>query len=136
MIVDTSALIAVAYREFGADTLETALLTLDGLLPAPAFVEFERVIFKLETVSRASARVILNEALDRGVSLVSFTAEDARLAVAANDRYGSRTSRDGKLNLLDLMVYGMAKRTGMPILCTGNDFRMTDALIHPASRIG
>ena len=43
-------------------------------------------------------------------------------------------SKGGKLNLLDLMVYAVAKRTGRPILCTGRDFASTDADIHPASR--
>ena len=43
-------------------------------------------------------------------------------------------SKGGKLNLLDLMVYAVAKRTGRPILCTGRDFASADADIHPASR--
>ena len=41
---------------------------------------------------------------------------------------------NGTLNLLDLMVYAVAKRTERPILCTGKDFTTTDADIHPASR--
>jgi ribonuclease VapC len=40
------------------------------------------------------------------------------------------------LNLLDLMVYAVAKERGMPLLCTGNDFATTDLAIHPASRVG
>jgi ribonuclease VapC len=37
--------------------------------------------------------------------------------------------------MLDLMVYGMAKTMSLPILCTGKDFSVTDAAVHPASRI-
>ncbi len=61
--------------------------------------------------------------------------EDAHLAEAANEAHGTGNHRGGTLNLLDLMVYGMAKRTGRPILCTGRDFAATGIAIHPASRI-
>ena len=43
-------------------------------------------------------------------------------------------SKGVKLDLLDLMVYAVAGRTGPQILCTGRDFASTDADIHPASR--
>lgn len=63
--------------------------------------------------------------------------EDVALAaIVGNERYGSGNGSGGLLNLLDLMVYGAAIETGLPILCTGNDFAATDAMIHPASRIG
>ena len=39
------------------------------------------------------------------------------------------------LNLLDLMVYAVAKERGEPPLCTGNDFATTDLVMHPASRL-
>lgn len=60
----------------------------------------------------------------------------ALAAVAGNERYGTGNGRGGKLNLLDLMVYGAAIETGLPILCTGKDFASTDALNHHASRVG
>jgi ribonuclease VapC len=46
----------------------------------------------------------------------------------------SANGRGGRLNLLDLMVYAAARRTGLPILCTGADFAASGAAVHPASR--
>lgn len=63
-----------------------------------------------------------------------FTAEDAEIAGEANRAHGKGNGKGGTLNLLDLMVYAMARRLAEPILCTGRDFAATGIDIHPASR--
>lgn len=134
MIVDTSALIAVLKSERGHEGLRIALLTNDGLLPAPVLVEFLRVSALVGNKPSATAEQLLTT-IKPNVLTESFTAVDASLAGGANPLYGTGNGRGGTLNLLDLMVYGMARRTGRPILCTGGDFAATDAAIHSASRI-
>jgi ribonuclease VapC len=70
----------------------------------------------------------------RGCAILAFTRDHARIAVAAELRFGSGNGRGGTLNLLDLMVYAVAKDRGEPLLCTGKDFAATDLELHPASR--
>ena len=133
MIVDTSALIAIAADEEGSDLLKDAVES-GGRVPAPALVEFGRVVTARGSREAPAEQAILRQLLVR-LEVEPFTAEDARLAAAANARFGAGNGRGGSLNLLDLMVYSTAKRLSSPILCTGRDFAATDAAIHPASRI-
>lgn len=134
MIVDTSALMAVSLKEPGYDRLLDALLDEPSLLPAPALVEFRRVIWKRGFDVRRDGEALLQELFAGPLRVEGFGDEDARIAGDANPRYGKGNRRGGALNLLDLMVYAVAKRTGLPILCTGRDFSGTDADLHSASR--
>ncbi len=135
MIVDTSALIALVKEEQGLAALVAALVTEEGLLPAPALVEFERVVSRSRDIRKDKAKRLLHDLFDGKLSVLQFTRGHADTAVAANADYGIGVAHRGTLNLLDLMVYACAKVEGRPILCTGRDFAATDALIHPASRI-
>ena len=134
MIVDTSALIASLIAEDGYEAVLRALIEQHGLLPAPALVEFRRVISRKPSIDDYHAETFLEDLLSGRLRVIDYTAEHARVAAAANRIYGAGNTRSGTLNLVDLMVYGCAKVTGRPILCTGRDFAATDAAIHPASR--
>ncbi|MEO7178643.1 MAG: type II toxin-antitoxin system VapC family toxin [Allosphingosinicella sp.] len=134
MIVDTSALVAVAQGEPGSEQLKDAIGG-GGWVPAPVIVEYRRVISRGGAREAPASEAVLAKLLVR-LAVEPFTANDADIAAAANRAYGAGNGRGGKLNLLDLMVYATAKRMGLPILCTGRDFASTDALIHPASRTG
>lgn len=134
MIVDTSALVAVLWRERGYEPLRDALLSQPGRLPAPARVELERVIAGTREDAGADADALLAELAERDFALLPFTPEHAQVAKTANARFGLGNGRGGTLNMLDLMVYACAKVERRPILCAGRDFRATDAAIHPASR--
>ena len=130
-IVDTSALVAIVKGEPGSPALETALLGGVAGLPAPALVEFERVVGLAGNRPDPRARAML-DAL--GIEILPFTAAAADAAVVASEDFGSGSGRGGPLNLLDLMVYAVAKVDSLAILCTGKDFAATDAVLHPASR--
>lgn len=134
MIVDTSALVAVLRREDHFDTLESALLGGPVLMPAPVLIEFRRVTALAGNVPCRAAGAMLAELWCAQVRVEPFTARDADLAFEANEHFGTANRRGGALNIVDLMVYATARRTGQPILCTGRDFASTDAEIHPASR--
>lgn len=135
MIVDTSALVAVLWREAGHKELLDALLSGPSLLPAPVRVELERVIGGTRSDASADADALLAELGEVGLTVLPFNADHARVAAAANIEHGTGNGRGGTLNLLDLMVYACAKVERRPILCTGRDFAATDAAIHSASRI-
>lgn len=135
MIVDTSALVAIVKVEAGSEALLDAVAWEAGLVPSPVLVEFERVTAMSDNQPSPEAGAILETLLARQLRVEPFNEADARSAAAANEAWGSGNGRGGPLNMLDLMVYAVAKRTGRPILCTGRDFAATDAAIHPASRI-
>lgn len=134
MIIDTSALVAVTKREAEHERIRYALVSETGFLPAPVLTEFRMVISGDGNAPDPDAEAILADLLAGATRAEPYAPEDAAFSFAAIEPFGRANGRGGKLNLLDLMVYGMAKRTGRPILCTGRDFAATDIPIHPASR--
>lgn len=104
------------------------------VIPAPVMVEFRRVTALPGNSPDPIADQILDQILVGLSRIEDFTAPDAEQAASANPLFGSGNGRGGTLNLLDLMVYAIARRMDLPILCTGRDFASTDAKIHPASR--
>lgn len=133
MIVDTSAMIALVQREPGSRRIAEAIADEAGRIPAPVIVEFQRVVTARGSRQAPQAQALLSELLAE-LEIEPFTAEDAEVASAANLLYGAGNGRGGRLNLVDLMVYAVAKRLRAPILCTGTDFASTDAAVHPAGR--
>lgn len=107
-----------------------------GAVPAPVIVEFRRAVTRRGSRPAPDAERFLQDLLDQELRVEPFTVVDAEKAAAANFDYGAGNGRGGRLNLVDLMVYAVATRLGVPILCTGSDFASTDAEIHPASRLG
>lgn len=134
MIVDTSALMAIVLAEEGAEAIRDALLEGDWVLPAPALTEFWRVAARRGADTLASAEELIETLVGIGLDVAPYTIRHARIAHAANARYGMGMGQGGALNLLDLMVYAVAKERGQPMLCTGADFARTDIEIHKASR--
>jgi ribonuclease VapC len=134
VIIDTSALVAILAQEPGHLLLRTAIAEGPARIPAPVVVEFHRVAAVRGAEGQARAARLLSAITSHGGSILPFSAEAAAIAAAAIPRHGTGNGRGGTLNLLDLMVYGMAQALRAPILCTGRDFAATDAHIHPASR--
>jgi ribonuclease VapC len=116
VIVDTSALVAIAKDEPGSEALRQIILE-GAAVPAPALVEYRRVMTNRGSGDGARAEAVLQKIIGK-LAIEPFTAEDAEIAGRANIEHGSGNGRGGTLNLLDLMVYAIAKRTRRPILCT------------------
>src|SRR3546814_19442025 len=70
---------------------------------------------------RAEAEDMLAKFERRGCATLAFTHDHARIANEAEPLYGSGNGNGGPLNLLDLMVYAVARERGGPLLCTGKD---------------
>lgn len=135
-VIDTSALVAIVKREPGYAEIADVVVAIPGILPAPVIVEF-KLVTSLERNRSNPNSVALLALLERSGTIVcAFDADAAAAASIAGERYGKGGGSGVSLNLLDLMVYGVVKVTGLPILCTGKDFAATDAAIHPASRAG
>lgn len=134
MIVDTSALIAVLLGEEGGDRILDALDEEAAFLPAPALAEFWAVASGSRVDLAQQARQLIDEWKDGGLSVLPFTEDHAQRVLEAIAHHGKGNGRGGLLNLLDLMVYAVAKERGEPLLCTGKDFAATDVELHVASR--
>jgi ribonuclease VapC len=134
MIVDTSALVAAVRMERGGEQLLAAFDSGSGFIPAPVLVEFTRVTEFTDNLADVRAAEFVATLLKGSFKIYPFDEAAAQFAASANAAYGSGNGKGGKLNMLDLMVYGTARALDMPILCTGRDFAATDAAIHAASR--
>jgi ribonuclease VapC len=134
VIVDTSALVAVLLGEAGWEALREALTVEPGWLPAPALAEFTLVSYGKSAALGRLGDMLLAELRSGLLDVVAFDAHHAAHIGAARARYGKGNGLGGQLNLLDLMVYAVAKERGEPLLFTGQDFSSTDIIVHPASR--
>ena len=77
---------------------------------------------------------MIRELIEDGMEILPFSEVHASHAANALHAHGKGLQQGGKLNLLDLMVYGVAKARGEPLLCTGKDYAATDLTLHAASR--
>jgi ribonuclease VapC len=125
MVIDTSALIAIAlgepFRERLLDALETAV---DRVLSSMSLLEAGMV---LRARLGEGAVGLLYQLVDDLVSeVVPFDETQARLAIAAFGRFGKGMGHRAQLNFGDCAVYALAVSRGEPVLATGNDFAATD----------
>lgn len=75
---------------------------------------------------KRDARGILSRFLEEAsISTIPFVEAHYGTAVEAWLRYGKGRHR-ASLNFGDCLSYAIAKVTGQPLLCTGNDFSYTD----------
>lgn len=125
IVVDTSALLAMVFREEDAQAYVRRIKAADTvLIPSTVVVEAhigarrrygEPAIAKLAT--------LLNQ---EGFQIVPMDAEIARLALDADRRYGRGADPRAKLNFGDLFPYALATQRGLLLLFKGNDFAATD----------
>jgi ribonuclease VapC len=124
VVVDSSALLALVFREDSADRIEDALSSAELVaVGAPTLAETAIVLAaKLGEDSRALLALLV-EQLDLAVT--PFTAAHGREAREAYLRYG-RGRHPAALNFGDCLSYAVAKVADQPLLFVGDDFRRTD----------
>lgn len=125
MIVDTSALAAIALREAEAASFYDLIM----LAPAPkllavSFVELVEV-FARKTDVADPLEATWESLTELGVSVVPVSTEQAVLASQARNIYG-KGRHVADLNFGDVFVYALAKSLDEPLLFKGNDFIHTD----------
>jgi ribonuclease VapC len=125
MIVDTSALLAIALREAEFDLFYVMLLRAKRRrMSAASYVEAAEVY--LRRVSEIDGVGLLNRDLARlRIEIIPVTAEQAYAAVEARRIYGKGRHR-ADLNYGDSFSYALAKTLDEPLLFKGNDFIHTD----------
>jgi ribonuclease VapC len=129
VIVDASAILAVIFREPGYERLVTTLAAAElAAVGTPTLTEAGIV---LEARLEASAHGVLERILDEfGIEEVRFGEVHWREAVDAFRRFGKGRHPAG-LNFGDCLTYAVARLTGEPLLCVGDDFPRTDLELVP-----
>ena len=124
MIVDSSAVLAVLYREPDSGHYETAIATAPNCRMSVANVLETAIV--VEGRGGAAAGHELDVFLESAaIELVPVTAEHVEAARRAWRRFGKGNHR-AALNFGDCFAYALAKTRGEPLLFKGEDFARTD----------
>ena len=124
MIVDSSAVLAVLYREPDAERFERAIASAPGCRMSVANALETSIVMEGRGGSAAG------HALDRFlkaavIELEPLTAEHMEAARRAWRRFG-KGNHPAALNFGDCFAYALADVTGEPLLFKGEDFARTD----------
>ncbi|MDQ2877098.1 MAG: type II toxin-antitoxin system VapC family toxin [Actinomycetota bacterium] len=124
MIVDSSALVAITFREPGHQELIAKLASaVSAGIGTPTLAETGIV---LASRLRNDPRDLLVRLLGEfGIAEVPFGDEHWREAVDAYLRFG-RGRHKAQLNFGDCLTYAVARLANEPLLFVGNDFAATD----------
>lgn len=122
IVVDTSALYAIAFEEDDAERLLNVLIRTDVALVGSA------TAFELNlVVHRRHGRDLLPKAetmlTGPPIQIVPWEPALVQIATDALVRFGGRPAR---LNFGDCMAYALARHHDVPLLYKGKDFAATD----------
>lgn len=124
-MVDSSALLAILFREPERDAFIRALL---DSRPVISIVNLTEVLSV--TRGRLGARALAEidqQMVDYSFEVASVSSSDlAHLRQALLDFGKGRRRPPAVLNFGDLFAYALAKRLGLPLLYKGDDFARTD----------
>ena len=126
MVIDTSALLAIAFLEPEVSSLMDMIDAADRRLISAASV------VEAGIVAESRAGVLGGDRLDKiivelGLDIEPVTADQARIARLAYRSFGKGDHPAG-LNFGDCFAYALAKAAAMPLLFKGDDFAKTDVL--------
>ncbi len=125
MIVDASAVLAIILAEDDADRFSEAVS--NALHLRISAVNWLEAAIRLDRISRPKEAFALDDFIDRAeIEIAAVTPAHALLARRAYRAYGKGSEHPARLNLGDCFAYGLAKATGEPLLCKGDEFRSTD----------
>lgn len=124
MIIDTSALVAILYREPEAETFVRLIHAADVCRISVAnYVELSMVVEnQLGPEGMRQAEAFVRRA---GILVEPVTVEQGDLARQAFLDFGKGRHKAG-LNFGDCFAYALAKATGEALLFKGGDFAQTD----------
>lgn len=124
MIVDTSVLLHILYREPGArGSVEFLAGQSDLLIAAPTLLEAE-IVFGSKRGFHRNDVAELSERL--GIAVIPFARDHAREARLAYSLFGKGQGHPARLNFGDCISYALAKVEDLPLIYTGDDFLHTD----------
>jgi ribonuclease VapC len=125
MIIDTSALAAIVFREDDRDSYRQAIILAPRrVISAATYVELSIVVDSRHdpVVSRSLDDLLTS----LGIEVADLTADQARIARSAHRDFGRGSGHPARLNLGDCFSYALAKQIDEPLLWKGDDFGHTD----------
>jgi len=124
MILDTSALVAVLFREPEAEIYARLIHDADhNLISAGSYLELSVVLERqAEPEAERQCEMFFRRA---GIAIKPFTVEQAHIARQAFHDFGKGRHPAG-LNFGDCFAYALSKLTGESLLYKGDDFKRTD----------
>lgn len=121
MIVDSSAIVAMAYGE--SDAASMAALIRDD--PSPRMSA--GTLLEISIVVGPQGAPRLDELIEEAnIEIVAFDAAQARVARVAYQTFGRGSGSPARLSFGDCFSYALAQTAGEPLLFKGNDFTHTD----------
>ncbi len=124
MILDTSAIVAIVFREAEEEEFLRKIGTAVAVgVGAPTLAETAIVL--AARLGEESQRLLFLLVQRAGIVVVPFGTAHWQLASEAWLRYG-RGRHPAKLNFGDCLAYATARLAGRPLLCKGDDFSKTD----------
>ena len=124
MIVDSSAIVAVVFREAESDRFQRAIS--DAATRRMSVANYFEAAMVIEgRMGEEGARELDNYLESADIELVDVTLEQAHAARLAWRRYGKGNHPAG-LNYGDCFAYALAEIIGEPLLYKGDDFALTD----------
>ncbi len=124
MIVDSSALVAIALREAGSERVARSLAS--AVHPSMSAATWLESGIVLDSRTMDSGRELDLLLAEFAITVVPVTFALAQTARAAHRRYGRGSGSRARLNLGDCFSYALAVTTGDPLLFVGEDFTHTD----------
>ena len=124
MILDSSAIVAILLKEPGwEDLFEKVATTEVAAVGGATLAEAALVLtVKMGRSGRTTLSAFLRET---GLTVIPFGEAHWHTAADAFWHFGKGRHR-AALNFGDCMSYAVARLSGQPLLCTGNDFSRTD----------
>ena len=124
MIVDSSAILAIFFREPEAESLLTAIVDADFAgIGAPTAAETGLVL--TARLGQNATGSLLRFFEETGIEIVPFSDLHWQRTIDAYARFG-KGRHPAALNFGDCMAYATAALARQPLLCRGEDFRKTD----------
>jgi ribonuclease VapC len=128
--LDASAIIAIIAQEEDAASLAARLDRAGEACTSPlAIFEAALGLARIANVRPSDVMDILDQFLsETDTATMAIDAELGRAAVDAFERFG-KDRHPAALNLGDCFAYACARRLSAALLCKGDDFPRTDAII-------
>ena len=125
IIVDSSALIAILFKEPEKQSFEAILSGADRCVIS-AVNAHETACVLRRRHDQAMVQELWRLLAENEIEIVPFDEIQVRAAAVAFDRYGKGIDPKAQLNLCDCAAYALAKTLNAPLLFKGNDFAATD----------
>jgi ribonuclease VapC len=124
LIIDSSAILAIFFREAGAEEVLSAILDADFAgIGSPTAAETGLVL--TARLQKNATGSLLRFFEETGIEIVPFTNLHWQRAIDAFSRFG-KGRHPAALNFGDCMTYATATMARQPLLCRGDDFQKTD----------